>query len=147
VTLRAKSGRSTAESVDDVTDWLHQLSGCPQVQRTVIATCRQPSHGDEHGTWWLVEADSTEGVGRLRCLACGTTRAILDSEQRWTYPAAWSCRECRQAIAEVVYGLHCQDGVVTWIAMAVRCVNCGDIGGVADFVVPGLPTAEVIASL
>ena len=145
--LRAMSGRATAESVEDVTAWLQQLEGCPPITQSVVATCRQPAHGDEPGLWWLVEADAHEGVARLRCLACGAVRSILDSEERWTYPAAWSCGGCRQSIAEVVFGVNADNGTANWMAMAVRCVNCGDIGGVADFVVPALPTQELSAAL
>ena len=39
------------------------------------------------------------------------------------------------------------DGSVTWVAMGVRCVNCGDLTGVADFVVHGGSVVEVTASL
>ena len=145
--LRVMSGRTSAESVEDVTAWLQQLEGCPPITQTVAAMCRQPTHADEPGMWWLVEADPTEGAARLRCLACGATRPVLDSEERWTYPPAWSCRDCRQSIAEVVFGLHTDSGTTTWMAMAVRCVNCGDIGGVADFVVSAVATQDLCATL
>jgi hypothetical protein len=147
VTLRAVSGRTTAESADDLNQWLHDLSGCPRVNRTVPASCDRPSH-DEPATWFYVEADKAEGVARLRCLSCGDARSLLDSEDRWTYPGAWACGNCRQSIAEVAYGLHLEDDdSVTWLAVGVRCVNCGELGGVADFVLPGLPVDEVEASL
>jgi hypothetical protein len=106
-----------------------------------------PAHRDEPGTWWYAEADARAGVARLRCLACAVARSVLDSDERWTYPPAWACSSCRQSIAEAVFGLHVEQGVVTWLALALRCVNCGDIGGVADFVVPGLPFDEVAATL
>jgi hypothetical protein len=147
VALRAVSGRTSAESVEDVTEWLKQLTGCPPVTQTVVAMCRQQAHGDEPGMWWYVEADAKAGVARLRCLACAATRPVLDSEERWTFPPAWSCRDCRQSIAEVVFGLHADEGKTTWMAMAVRCVNCGDMRGVADFVVPAMPTQELSTSL
>jgi hypothetical protein len=147
VALRTMSGRTSAESVEDVTAWLQQLTGCPPINQTVVALCRASAHGDEPGMWWLVEADAKEGVARVRCLACGATRPVLASEERWTYPMAWSCPDCRQSIAEVVFGVHAEEGVATWMAMAVRCVNCGDISGVADFVVPAVPTADLTATL
>jgi hypothetical protein len=147
VTLRAVGGHMTAESVDDLTKWLHDLTGCPTVNRTVTATCSRPSH-DEPATWFYVEADRAEGVARLRCLGCGDARSLFDSEERWTYPPAWSCLNCRQSIAEVAFGLHVEDDDVTsWLAMGVRCVNCGEIAGVTDFVLPGRAVDEVVASL
>ena len=147
MTLRAVSGRPKAETAEDLTQWLHDLDGCPVVNRTSLATCSRPSH-DEPATWFYVEADRSEGVARLRCLACGDARAVLDSEERWTYPAAWSCPNCRQSIAEVGFGLHVEGGdSVSWVAVGVRCVNCGELGGVADFVTAATPVDEVLASL
>jgi hypothetical protein len=147
VTLRAVSGHTTAESVDDLTQWLHGLTGCPTVNRTITASCPGPSH-DEPATWFYVEADRVEGVARLRCLGCGRARPLLDSEDRWTFPPAWSCANCRQSIAEVVFGLHLEDDdTVSWLALGVRCVNCGDLAGVADFVVHGISAEEFAASL
>ena len=147
MTLRAVSGHTTAESAEDLTQWLHSLTGCPVVNRTIAATCPGPSH-DEPATWFYVEADRAEGVARLRCLGCGRATPLLDSEERWTYPSAWSCANCRQAIAEVAYGLHVEDGdTATWLALGVRCVNCGELAGVADFVLDGRSADEVAASL
>lgn len=147
MTLRAVSGHVTSESAEDLSDWLHSLTGCPTVHRTVPATCPAASH-DEPATWFYVEADRAEGVARLRCLSCGLVTPLLDSEQRWTYPSAWSCGNCRQSIAEVAYGLHLDDGVAaTWLAVGVRCVNCGELAGVADAVLDGRPVDEVVAAL
>ena len=148
MTVRVAGGRSRAESVDDLAHWLQGLQGCPPVHRTVTAACRQAAHTDEPGTWFYVEADRAEGVARLRCLACGDARSLFDSAERWTFPTMWSCRECRQAIAEVVVGLHVESGeAVTWAAVAVRCVNCGDMTGVTDVVLPGLSVDEVVSTL
>lgn len=148
MTLRTVSGRPTAESVDDLSQWLRDLRGCPEINRTVTSMCHSPSHGDEPGTWFYVEADRAEGVARLRCLGCGATRPILDSEERWTYPTVWSCPTCAQSIGEVTHGLHVENGeTVTWMALGVRCVNCGDLSGVTDFVVDGLPVDAVADAL
>ena len=147
MTLRAMSGRTKAESVDDLATWLQKLSGCPTVNHTLTATCANPSH-DEPATWFYVEADRAEGVARMRCLSCGMVRSVLDSEERWTYPSAWACLECSQSIAEVAFGMHLEeDGSVSWVAMGVRCVECGDLTGVADFVVHGGDVDEVAAAL
>ena len=148
MTLRTAGGHQTAESVEDLAQWLHNLRGCPEVNRTVIMQCRRPAHGDEPGAWFYVEADRAEGVARLRCLGCGHAHPVLDSEERWTFPATWACITCGQSIAEVVFGLHVENGeTVTWIAAGVRCVNCGDLSGVADFVVGARAVDDVIASL
>ena len=147
MTLRAMSGRTKAESVDDLSTWLQSLTGCPTVNHTVAATCANPRHEEEPATWFYVEADRAEGVARMRCLSCGTARSLLDSEERWTYPSTWACLECAQSIAEVAFGLHLEDdGSVSWAAMGVRCVNCGDLTGVADFVVHGT-VDEITAAL
>ena len=146
MTLRAVSGRPRAESVEDLHTWLHGLSGCPAVNHTAAVVCANPSH-DEPATWFYVEADRAEGVARMRCLSCGTARSLLDSAERWTYPPTWACLECSQSIAEVAFGMHLEDdGSVSWVAVGVRCVNCGDLSGVADFVVHGA-VDEVTAAL
>jgi hypothetical protein len=145
VTLRMVAGQQSAEDVNDLTDWVRALQGCPPVTRTVTARCPRPSHGPDEGAWFYVEADRREGVARLRCLACGDARPVLDSAERWTYPPVWSCSTCNQSITEVVYGVHEEDGAATWVAVAVRCVGCGHIDGVADLVVPSI-AAEVFAA-
>lgn len=145
MTLRTVGGHQAAEDVTDLVAWVNRLQGCPSIDRTVIAVCRRPAHGEEPATWFYVEADTREGVVRLRCLACGDARPVLDSAERWTYPAVWCCSNCGQSIAEVVYGIHEEDGTATWLAVAVRCVGCGHIDGVADMIVPGI-AAEVFAA-
>jgi len=144
VTLRSLSGRPFAEDVSDVVGWLRSLDGCPSIDDAMPAACRAASHGDDPGTWFYVEADAAEGAARLRCLGCGGVHPILDSADRWTYPPAWSCSNCRQSIAEVVFGLHEEASAVVWAAMTVRCVDCGTVDGVADFVVPGLYATQVV---
>lgn len=147
MTLRAAGGRSIAESVEDLAQWVRDLDNCPTVMRTEVAACHRPAHGDEPSTWFYVEADSRAGVARLRCLACGHAKALFDSEERWTYPAVLSCQSCSTSIGEVVYGLHVEDGCVTWVAVAMRCVECGDMRGATDFVLAPTMLDEVLAQL
>lgn len=126
---------------------MRELEGCPSIDRVVIARCERPVHGDDASTWFYVEADATAGVARLRCLGCADTRSLLDSADRWTFPTTWACRDCRQSIAEVAFGVHVENDAATWMAIGVRCVGCGRIAGLTDFVVPGLPADDFIASL
>jgi len=147
VTLRTIQGQLTAETVEDVEQWLMRLEGCPPVTRTVLARCTRPAHGDDPATWFYVEADRTEGVARLRCLACGDVKPVLDSAERWTFPAAWSCNACSQSLAEVAYGIHDEGGVATWLVMGARCVECGQVAGLTDLVVPGVAVDVFAATL
>jgi hypothetical protein len=126
--------RPKSETVTDLAHWVHQLSGCPEISRTKQAVCRAVSHGASPATWFYVEADATEGVARLRCLAGGHVQDLMDSDERWTYPGVWACTGCGQSIAEAVYGVHAEADRATWLALAVRCVNCGDVAGVTDLV-------------
>jgi hypothetical protein len=142
--LRAR-GRK-AEDSDDLRTWLHELQGCPIITDTVVLGCGQ--HGDERPLWHYVQADAAAGVAKRRCLACGFAVSALDSDARWTYPPMWSCVSCGHSIAEVAAGLSAPDGEhVTWVALAARCVECGDVDGLTDVVVPGLPLGEVVAGL
>lgn len=143
MTLRNVQGRPTAEDVQDVADWLTALEGCPPVTATSVVSCRR--HDDE-AVWFYVEADATAGVARTRCLACSGVQELLDSGDRWTYPMAWSCSRCSQSIAEVVLGAHVTDGRAYWVALAVRCVDCGTVAGLTDVVVPapGVRLSDVV---
>lgn len=145
--MRTAHGHHKAEAIADVLQWLRDLDECPPVTRAVVARCTRPVHGVDPATWFYVEADAAAGVARLRCLACGDARAVMDSEERWTYPPAWSCQDCRQSIAEVAFGVHTEDDVANWLAVAVRCVECGNVAGVTDMVVPNLPADEFVTSL
>lgn len=147
MTLRTVAGQQTAESAADLEQWLRDLRGCPQVTRTLVARCTQPVHGDDPAMWFYVEADANEGIARLRCLACADMRPILDSAERWNYPQAWSCYNCRQSITEVVFGISERDGVAEWLVVAARCVGCGHVAGLTDMVVPNVAADVFAASL
>ena len=148
MTVGAKHGGRTADSIAGLAEWLTDLPGGPLVNRVHVAECMLPVHRDGAASWWYIEADAHAGVARLRCLACGDARPVLDSAERWTFPAAWSCGTCAQSIAEVAFGMHLEDDdSVTWVAVGVRCVNCGEIGGVTDLVVGGMPLADALAAL
>ena len=147
MTLRTAHGHHKAETVDDLKSWLRDLDGCPPIHRVVTARCQRPVHGDEPGTWFYVEASAAEGLARLRCLGCADMRPVLDSAERWTYPSAWACGDCGQPIAEVAFGVHVDGDSATWMAVAVRCVECSSVSGLTDLVVPGLPADTFVDSL
>lgn len=143
--LRAR-GRRKAEDADDLRAWLLELQGGAVVTDTVVLGCGQ--HGDERPLWHYVQADAATGVAKRRCLACGFAVSALDSELRWTYPPIWSCASCGNSIAEVAAGLAAADGAhVTWVALAARCVECGDVDGLTDIVLDGRPLGEIVAGL
>lgn len=144
--LRTRGGSPTAESVDDLRDWLRALDAPFTVTETRLLACQ--GHGEARPTWTYVEADPHAGVARRRCLSCAAGVGVLDSDDRWTWPAMWCCSECGQSIAELVAGLACaEDGHVDWVALAARCVGCGRLEGVTDLLVPHRPLAEVVAAL
>jgi hypothetical protein len=147
VTLRTAHGQHKAETVEDLKSWMRDLDGCPAIHRVVTARCERPVHGDDPGTWFYVEADASAGLARLRCLGCADVRPVLDSAERWTFPAAWACSECRQSIAEVAFGVHVDGEVATWMAVAARCVECGSVAGLTDLVVPGPPADAFVTGL
>jgi len=143
VALQTAGGRRTAEEVADLETWLRRLDDCPEITATVIARCTQEVHGAEPGTWFYVEADSDSSVARRRCLACGDVTHVGDSARHWNHAPMWCCATCGQSIAEVAYGLHERDGLVSWLAMGVRCVECGGVQGVTDMFVPNLSVEDL----
>lgn len=145
--LRTVAGRRTGENADDLQTWIRQLDGCPEISRTVLATCANERHADEPATWFYVEADARAAVARRRCLSCGDSHDVLDSGEHWSAPRMWSCPTCGQSIAEVAAGLHADDDQVTWVALAARCVDCGAIEGLTDFNVEPATIDDVLARL
>ena len=118
--LRTVAGRRTGESADDLESWLVQLQGCPDITRTVIATCANESHGSEPATWFYVEADPDEAVARHRCVSCGQSRHVLDSADHWNFPRMWACPGCSQSIAELAAGMHVDGSDAGELARAGR---------------------------
>lgn len=144
--LRVVSGVRTGEDVEDLRTFLQGLEGGPTVHETVVLGCN--NHGDERPTWTYVEASAKEGIARRRCLQCAKTTHVLDSEGRWTYPPMWACGTCGQSIAEVAAGLSLPDGDhVDWVVLGARCVECGRVDGLTDFVVDKLPLDEVVTAI
>jgi hypothetical protein len=145
--MRTVGNRQTAEDTEDLAIWVRDLKGCPEITQTALATCTHSAHGDEPATWFYVEADAEAGVARLRCLAGGHTKDIHDSADHWTFPGVWSCRACHQSIAEVVFGIHDETGTASWMAVAVRCVECGDVAGLTDIVLGSIHLDDLLAAL
>jgi hypothetical protein len=138
------------EDADDLRTFLHGLAGCPPVQHTQLLRCTGP----DAGTWFYAEADPEQGISRHRCVACGTTRHLLDSESHWNYPPMYACTACGTSIVELAVGLHAVDpekgdgpARVRWLALAARCVECGVISGLTDAYVPDLTVGELAAAL
>ena len=87
------------------------------------------------------------GRGTTALPVGGTRHELLDSAERWTFPPAWSCLACSQSIADIVYGISERGGKADWLAVAVRCVECGDVAGVCDLVLPSLDLDLVLGAL
>jgi len=144
--LRAGGRSSRAEDVEDLRAWLASLPGGPFLSSTVVLACGQ--HGDERPTWMYVEADPAAGVARRRCLSCGFAVSILDSGTRWTFPGMWSCQGCGHSIAELAAGISAPDGDhVDWVVLGARCVECGQVDGLTDFVLDAQPLTSVAVGL
>jgi hypothetical protein len=143
--LMTRSDHRIGEDASDLCTWLLSLPTPHVLTDSAVLTCG--NHGDAAPTWMYVEADATAGIARRRCLACARSVHVLDSEARWTFPAMWACLGCGHSIGEVAAGLAVTDGRVDWVALGVRCVECGRVAGLTDLTVPGLPRDEVLAAL
>lgn len=141
-----RAGGRKAENAEDVRAWLQRLPGGPAVTDTLVLACGQ--HGDDRPTWSYVQADPVAGVAKRRCLACGFVVSLLDSDERWTFPSMWCCTGCGHSIAELAAGLSAPDGEhVEWVVLAARCVECGDVAGLTDVVLPGTALGQVVVGL
>jgi hypothetical protein len=154
VTLQRLADHRIGEDSDDLLQWLSTLEGCPSVEVTTLAACQNEAHGDDKPTWFYVEADAAAGAARRRCLACGDLHHLLDSAAHWPEGVhTQMCPTCRQSMFEVGAGLHTVPGadadqpVVTWAAVATRCVTCSRVNGLTDMFVPGVPVAHVVAAI
>lgn len=144
--LRSVGAALVGEDVEDLRAWLGELEGGPRVHETVVLSCA--AHDDDEPLWAYVEADAGAGLARRRCLACGTSVALLDSQERWSFPPMWACGRCGHSLAELAAGLSRPDGEhVEWLVLGARCVECGQLAGLTDFVLAGTPVAEVLAAL
>ena len=144
--LRTVAGALTAEDEADLRSWLMGLAGGPVIHQTVLLHC--DNHDDDSATWAYAEADATTGIARRRCLACATSRYLLDSEDRWTHPPMWACQGCGQSLVELAAGLSLPDGEhVRWLAVGARCVHCGRLAGLTDALLPDTPLTEVLDRL
>jgi hypothetical protein len=145
--LSTVAGHRIGEDVEDLKVWLRELTGCPPVTHTLAATCIDASHAGEPSMWFYVEGDPVRGIARRRCVGCATVRPLLDSERHWTFPPMWCCRGCGNSLCEVAFGVHAEPAaeglLVSWLAVGVRCAQCGRFDGITDVVVPGLPLDEV----
>lgn len=130
----------------DLQQWLRDLTGGPQISDTALLVCTR--HDDSEPVWHYVEADPAAGVARRRCLACAHVVYALDSDERWTHPAMWACPGCGHSIVEVAAGVSSPDGAqAQWVALGVRCIECGRLAGVTDLLVDDQPLDQVLARL
>lgn len=137
--------RPTGEDAQDLLAWLQRLDGGPEVHEVRLLVCDR--HGEDAPTWHYVEADATEGVVRRRCIACAHVVGVLDSDERWTHPPMWACPGCGHSIVEVAAGVSAPGGErASWVAVGVRCTECGRLAGVTDLVVD-LPLDDALAGL
>lgn len=133
----------TGASADDLRAWTLALEGGPVVTHVQVQHCRHvAAHGDERPFWFFAEADPRAGLIRLRCVGCGESRGLFDSEARWSYPPMHACTTCSQSMMEIAVGVHAEQSagggspVVTWAAVGARCVMCGRIEGLTDVFLP-----------
>ena len=144
--LRTVAGERTGEDAEDLRSWLRSLEHAPEVHEVIVLACA--AHEHERPTWAYVEADARLGVARRRCLACGTSVALMDSERRWTHPPMHACTGCGTSIVEVAAGLHLPDGEhVEWVVVGARCVECGRLAGLTDLLVDRTPVADLLDEL
>lgn len=149
-TLTGTRDAVCGESANDLREWLSALTGGPPVSHTLVVACRADGHETDPPTWFYVEADPGAGLARRRCVGCGQVAVTLDSDEHWTHPTMHSCAGCGQSLMEFAAGLHTEpppdptaEPLVTWVAIAARCVGCGRIEGLTDLVVAGAPLSEI----
>ena len=134
------AGDPAGDSAGDLAEFLrqHGAAGYPvdEVRQCVCATCA--------GTVFEVHGVIDERLVRRVCRACGDRRFIADSGRYWDerrhYVAVCDC-ESEDFTVAVGYSLYAP-GVpgIRSVATAERCVACGQIGSLAEWM---LRTADL----
>ena len=95
MTLRAVGGRHEGRVGGRPQAWLQRPGRLPDGQPHRRGCLRQPHARRRPGDLVLRRGGPRPKASRgMRCLACGTARSLLDSEERWTYPPTWCLPQC-----------------------------------------------------
>ena len=141
-----KSGKYwKGEGFDDLADFVRQFTGKQYpAERVIHSTCS--SCGKSAFT---LKLDGEEGCAERRCVECGQTAFIGDSEEFWSdaQPGDAAC-PCGHGIFEIGVGfaLH-PDGDVRWNTVGGRCTTCGILGVYVDWKIDYSPTEHLLSAV
>jgi hypothetical protein len=134
----------TGDDSADLLPWLTALTDSPAITEARVLRCEQ----EDREFCGFVQADPRSGVARRRCVACAAVTDLLDSAERWSFPATYECPGCQQSLVELAVGISADhERRTSWLAMAARCVGCGRIAGLTDRLVSGLAIEEVLVAV
>ena len=134
----------TDDESADLLPWLTALTGCPVITQARLLRCER----EDREFCGFVQADPRSGVARRRCVACAEVTDLLDSAERWSFPATYECPGCQQSLMELAVGLSADDDrQASWLALAARCVGCGRITGLTDRLISGVTIEEVLVAV
>jgi hypothetical protein len=91
----------TGDESADLLPWLTALTDCPAITEARVLRCEQ----EDREFCGFVQADPRSGVARRRCVACAAVTDLLDSTERWSYPATYECPGCQQSLVELAVGV------------------------------------------
>jgi hypothetical protein len=125
----------------DLDDYIAEYSAQSYpVSRTVHAQCDK-----DGGLVFSVRVDDEEGYVDRTCLSCGTTFAMLDSEdyKEDATPEAAAC-PCGGETFNVAVGFALRDdGSIKWVYSGLRCVTDGTLGVYGDWKIDYEPSEQL----
>ena len=131
----------TGDSPEDIGEYLRLYAGEEglEVKPVVCRGCG--------GDAFEVRADTTESVFRVKCVACGAERYLLDCEEyrEDARLRLQKCQVCKTGRTfHVRVGLRRrEEGSVRWVYIGERCTSCGTLGSFDDWKIDYEPTDEL----
>ena len=129
------------EDDDDLSDFI-----ASQGPASRVTTCRCLSCGE----WvFTLKFDDEDGCAERRCVECGESAFIGDSEEFWSdaEPEDAVC-PCALGVFEVCVGFSFRsDGEVQWISVGGLCTACGILTLFVGWSIDYSPTEHLLEAL
>jgi hypothetical protein len=134
------------DGFDDLAYYVRQYTAANHfpAERVIQSLCSRCG-----GSAFKLDLDDEEGCAERRCVDCGQTAFIGDSEEFWSNaePGPAAC-PCDQEVFDIGVGFSLRpDGEVQWISVGCRCTACGILGVYVDWSIDYSPTDQLLSAV